>query len=245
MVHHARRPVTEYLEIDRHLNGPPESANGGIACAEVALRLGGEAEVTLHLPPPLGVRLSVVYVDDGLELRGPEGELVASGHRQPLRLDPLPPVDYATACAAATRFAGRRKHPFPTCFSCGPGRDPSDALCIYPGPVRPDEKEPVAANWIPRAHLADPERPSHAHLRYVGGAIDCAGAWAIMPDEGHVLLGRMHFALRQAPRIGEPCVVMGWSIGQERRKYFSGTAAYGEDGRLLAMSRQTWIRVAD
>ena len=235
--------MTEHVIIAPHLNGPAESANGGVACAEVALLLGGEAEVTLKLPPPLGVPIAVTRINDGVELRNTAGEVVAVGRKLALSLEVPPAIGYELASEAATRFAGHREHAFPTCFSCGPGRDPNEALCIHPGPIVAGEKQPVAANWLVRPHLADPTRPSHAHLRYLGGAIDCAGAWAIMPEHGHVLLGRMHLALKDAPRIGERCVVIGWAIGEEGRKHFSGTVAYGEDGRLLAKSRQTWIRV--
>ena len=32
-------------------------------------------------------------------------------------------------------YAGLVSHPFPTCFSCGVGRDPGDGLRIFPGRV--------------------------------------------------------------------------------------------------------------
>ena len=44
-------------------------------------------------------------------------------------------------------------------------------------------------------------------------------------------------------RPGEACIVMGWPIGREGRKLYSGTVVYAADGRLIARSRATWIRI--
>ena len=52
--------------IERRFRGPPESANGGYACGLVAGLLGGVAEVTLRLPPPLDRELDVVRADGEL-----------------------------------------------------------------------------------------------------------------------------------------------------------------------------------
>jgi len=45
----------------------------------------------------------------------------------------------------------------------------------------------------------------------------------------------------EVPDVGERCVVTGWPLGEEGRKLYAGTALYGEDGRLLACARATWI----
>jgi hypothetical protein len=36
-------------------------------------------------------------------------------------------------------------------------------------------------------------------------------------------------------------VVTAWSLGEEGRKLYAGTALHGEDGRLLGAARATWI----
>ena len=41
------------MTIDRRYRGPLHSANGGYAAGLLGSRLGGAAEVTLRLPPPL------------------------------------------------------------------------------------------------------------------------------------------------------------------------------------------------
>ena len=50
-------------------NGPEESGNGGYTCGLVAALLGGVAEVTLRLPPPLDREFAVVRDDGRLEIR--------------------------------------------------------------------------------------------------------------------------------------------------------------------------------
>jgi hypothetical protein len=43
------------------------------------------------------------------------------------------------------------------------------------------------------------------------------------------------------PQVGERCAVVGWKIGTEGRKLYSGTALYAESGRLCAIGHSTWI----
>ena len=43
------------------------------------------------------------------------------------------------------------------------------------------------------------------------------------------------------PREGERCVVGGWPLERDGRKRHAATALYGEDGAVLALTRQLWI----
>jgi hypothetical protein len=43
------------------------------------------------------------------------------------------------------------------------------------------------------------------------------------------------------PKVGERCAVVGWRIGAEGRKLYSGTALYTEQGQLCALAHCTWI----
>ena len=51
--------------------------------------------------------------------------------------------------------------------------------------------------------------------------------------------------IERLPEEGERCVVAGWPIERDGRKLHAGTALYGEDGEVLALSRQLWIEPAD
>ena len=48
----------------------------------------------------------------------------------------------------------------------------------------------------------------------------------------------------ELPDVGEPCVVVGWPLGEEGRKLYAGTALYGESGPPLARALATWIAPA-
>ena len=70
--------------IERRFNGPPDSGNGGIACGLLASTVDFPVpEVTLRLPPPLGVdgrhyrsKRSVELVENYLRLALKRQELV-------------------------------------------------------------------------------------------------------------------------------------------------------------------------
>lgn len=56
-----------------------------------------------------------------------------------------------------------------------------------------------------------------------------------------MLLGTITASVDALPHPGEPHVVVGWEIGREGRKRWTGGALYDAAGRLLARSRLTWI----
>ena len=58
-----------------------------------------------------------------------------------------------------------------------------------------------------------------------------------------MVLGTMTAAVHDLPRVGKPHVVMAWPRGHDGRKYYSGTALYAADGRLLARADAVWISV--
>lgn len=217
------------MRIPARYNGPPESANGGYACGLLAGELGGEAEVTLRVPPPLERELRVVRSDGRAELR--DGEtLVAEAERTAVSVDVPAAVSVEEAAEASTGYAGFREHAYETCFSCGPARE--DGLGIYAGPVEGREGL-VAAPWTPRAGVT-PE--------VVWAALDCPGGWAVddFQREG-VLLGRMAARIDRLPEPGRPHVVLGWRVGEEGRKRYAGSALLTAAGEVLARARSTWI----
>jgi hypothetical protein len=237
-------PVSPQPEIviGSRFNGPPGSANGGYACGLVARLLGGgPAEVRLRRPPPLDRPLRW----DGSALRDGE-DVVAEGAPLPAAdagpPDELPPpVDLDDARAAAAGYPGLVRHPYPTCFGCGPERAPGDGLRISPGPV--PGRSVVAAAWTPHPSVAvDGEVP----LEVAWAALDCTGGWAGLGDvEGRYVLGTMRGAVTARPTVGLPHVVTGWQRGAERRKLSCGSLLRTAAGDLLGWSQQTWIRIAD
>lgn len=219
----------EELVIDPRFNGPAGSGNGGYTCGLVAGLLGGIAEVTLRSPPPLGRPLRAESLDGRVRVRD-GGLLVAEASPTEVELELPPPPAFDEAEQASARYPGFHEHAFPTCFVCGPEREPGDGLRIFAGPLRDGR---VASPWI----VSDEVEPA-----FVWAALDCPGAIAVgFPDRGETLLGRFAARIDELPEAGERCVVVGWPLGEEGRKLYAGTALYGEDGRPLARARATWI----
>jgi len=226
--------------IDQQFCGPPASANGGYACALAAAPIDGPAEVTLRVPPPLGRPLVVERIDDVVSLL--DGDvLVAQARPTVVELDVPEPVSFADAQHAGAAYPWRVGHPYPTCFVCGPDREPGDGLCIFPGPVA--GRELYAAPWTPEAWLADDA--GHVRDAFVWGALDCPGGIVtdLFGDVGLILLGRLAADLREPVLAGEPHVVLAWPIGRDGRKLHTGTAVFTAAGALCAVGRATWIEV--
>ncbi len=233
--------MSEQVTIDRRFRGPPESGNGGYVCGLVAGLIGGTPEVTLRRPPPLDRPLQVVRLDGGgIALR--DGEtVIAEGASTSLEIAAPEPVSFSEAEAASRSYLGFDMHTFPTCFACGPKRAEGDGLRIFPGWV--DGRDVVAAPWTPDASLAGDDGTVRPEI--VWAALDCGGGWAVMteaPDQP-IVLGRLAARLVAPIQPGERCVLTGWSLGEDGRKLYSGTALFSDDGELRGVAQATWIRL--
>lgn len=218
--------------IDSRFNGPPGSGNGGYCAGRFASTLSGPGpvEVTLRRPPPLDVPLTIVPgPTGGIEVRGPDGDLVA----QVAVVEPfsatVPGVPLDEAAQAATGYAGFTDHPFPTCYVCGPGRD--DGLRIFPGPL-PDGR--TAAPFVV---------PADVSPATVWAALDCPGGWSIIAPGRPYVLGRMAAVVSELPAAGDECVVVGATQRIEGRKALVHSTLYGPTGVRLAYARATWIAI--
>jgi hypothetical protein len=231
------RPLT----VPRRFCGPPEVANGGYVAGVLAERLGSSAEVTLRAPIPLETQLEVHMDDRGrLELRA--GDTVyAEAASTEVHLDVHPPVAFADALevsnAGFSRFAG---YQFPGCFVCGTARAFGDGLRIEPGRV--PGRTTVAAPWVPDDSLT--REGELVKPRFIWAALDCAGAYALHGAEAHdgpMVLGRIRAKVMHTVAAGEKCVVTGWPIGGDGRKFFAGTALFSEQGWIAALAESTWF----
>src|SRR3954469_13149774 len=124
------------LRLDPRFNGPPGTANGGYACGAVGEPVDGPAEVSLRMPPPLGVPLDVSFHADGDVVVRHEGALVAEA--RPIDgVAANPPVrpSLADAREASRRHPGHgRRGLLSDCYVCGSERH--DGLGIHFGPLR-------------------------------------------------------------------------------------------------------------
>ena len=228
--------------------GPPESGNGGWVSGHAAALLepGPDESVTVRLrtPPPLDRDLQAVHGENGgrrsLEVADGEHPVAQATVGAALAPTGIPaPVSFAAATTAGEGYEGLAAHPFPTCFSCGTGRERGDGLRLQPGRVAGGDGV-YAAAWLPAADVT---------LETVWAALDCPGGWASGIAGRPMVLGTMTAQVASLPAVGEEHVVMAWPRGGEgrkadTRKFVSGTALFSSaDGRLLARAEATWIAI--
>jgi hypothetical protein len=182
--------------------------------------------------------MDVRPVDGRIELLHGDIRVATARRTKPAKDVPSPP-SYREAEAAALAYRGFRWHPFPTCFVCGPGRDPGDGLRIFAGPV--SGAKFVAAPWIPHASLGTRGVVS---TEFVWAALDCPGAFSFESSEGTaLLLGEIAATLIAPVRVGNRHIALGWEIDRKDRRHYTGTAIFTESGECLALARSTWFEV--
>lgn len=224
------------LVVPTEFHGPVRSGNGGWTAGALAERLapdvpGPAVTVALRLPPPLDTPLEITATERGLAAVQ-DGATVAEARLADRDLTPVPPVSLAAAADAETRYRGHQNHPFPTCFTCGPGREPGTGLRIFAGQVA-DEPDLVAATWT----------PYDVSVPITWAALDCPGGWASDIDERPMVLGTITVRLDHLPVTGEHYVVVGEVRGHEGRKTLTAASLYDYDGGLRATAEHVWIQV--
>ena len=230
--------ASRFVTIEARFRGPPESGNGGYVCGVLAAAAGQLVAVRLRRPPPLGVPLALDEADGVLRLVQGE-DVVAEARPAAVEVEvPLPP-DHAEAVVASLGYIGFARHPFTSCFVCGPKRLAGDGLRIFAGPL--GGRPMVAAPWIPDGTLAGEDglvRPE-----FLWAALDCPGYFATPMAGRPAVLGELAVRLERPLRPGEPCVVTGWERSSEGRKHFAATAVFGPDGDLAGRATATWIEL--
>ncbi len=254
------------LLIPSRFRGPAKSGNGGYTAGSLAERLcdGGTGtedaegpltvEVTLRTPPPLEVAMHVRCLpagdpdnpgDEELTVLEDGRTLVAQARRETRALTAVEEVAPDAAEAAMRRYPGLRRHPFATCFACGPDRAEGDGLRIFPGPAGEDT---VASLWRPHESLAVSSDLLDGGLQRVGvgttwAALDCVGGWSEDLEGRPMVLGRMTARVDALPVVGEQHVVVGRRLGAEGRKTFTASTLYDSDGRVVACAEHVWVAV--
>ncbi len=234
------------LTIEHGFNGPRLSGNGGYVggrLAEKFVAAFGPAEaveITFRAPTPIERPLAVHKRHDALRLM--DGDVLVCEARAGTvaHLKPPPaPADWADVMHRGEVGGSPADSDFFTCIVCGLGRDVGDGLRVL-GTAGPRKGYSLSC-YLPHARHAD-----EAGLilpEFVWGTLDCPGAYAAQDpqDMRPALTGRMTAKVIAPPRVGERCAVVGWKLGEEGRKLYSGTALYTESGRLCALATCTWI----
>ncbi len=230
----------EILEISKRFCGPPNSGNGGYVCGLIDNHTDFVSEVTLRKPPPLEVVLQL-YSKDGESNLMNEEALIAVAKPGLVDIEVPGSVDLDMAKASSENFIGfHNKHPFPSCFVCGPQRVAGDGLNVFAGKV--EDRSIYASPWIPDKSLANSE--GKIKNEFLWSAMDCPGAFAIMGEHPRMLiLGRMTAEIEGEVKVGEHCVVTSWKLESDGKKHFCGTAIYNSKNQLCGKSKATWIDI--
>ena len=223
--------------IDPRFNGPPDSGNGGYVCGSIANAIDGPAVCTLRKPPPLERELILETPEEGKAVLRDGETVIGEAVAEPLSLELPEPPSFDEAVEASRRYVGFESHLFPTCFVCGPGRPLDDGMQLYPGAI--PERSIVATPWTPDASL--PHDHNRIRDEILWAALDCTSYFPHYPAPA--VLGRLHAQLFREVRVGERYVVVGWKIGAEGRKLWSGSAVFDEDGTPCAAAKATWIEL--
>jgi len=229
--------------IPARFNGPAATGNGGYSAGlfashvrpAVSSDVDGVLEITLRRPPPLDTEMTVrpgdpaglvagLFVQDVLIAEARPGEVTGD--------DVVPAVPLSEARRVAAEYPGFREHPFPTCFVCGPEREPGDGLRVFPGRL-PDGG--VAAPFF---------APPDVSPAVIWAALDCPSGWAVPLEARPYVLGRMAARVDTGPDPGEECVVVASMVGEEGRKAYSRSTLYSPRGDVLAVARATWVALA-
>jgi hypothetical protein len=234
-------PSTEVV-IPARFNGPPNSANGGYACGVVAAAAEGQVAVSLRVPPPLDAPMEFRRGEDGV-LHLVHGTTVVAEAMADEPVAPTVPrqVTHDEAVEASRGYVGFERHPFPTCWVCGPERD--DGLRVFTGPVDGAPDGLVASSWTPARELDAGDGSVDA--RHVWAALDCPTYFGAVNGREAAVLARLTATIHHPVEVGRPCVVVGWGAEEGMgRKRFGAAAVVGVDGRVLASSRALWITLS-
>lgn len=228
------------ITVDRRFNGPLTSANGGYACGRVARLVDGPAEITLRRPVPLETPLDAERHADGSVTLHHGAELLAEGGPAlPLDLEPPRRPSVAEAREAIRHRWDGRPELLARCFVCAPDR--TDGLGVHFGPL-PGDPSLTAALLIADATVPNEDGVVAPEIAWA--ALDCPSyappLWAHTEPS---LLARMTAELIEPIALGQPVVVVGWSLGEDGRKHSSASALLAADGRILARARALWIRL--
>jgi hypothetical protein len=255
------RMMTDSICVAGKFRGPPHSGNGGYVAGVIADALmrsqqvnnalaDGPIEVTLRAPTPLDRALPVIYSSDVGTLRVVDDDtLIAEAKVVSLELAVPIPVSWQEAMQAREYsyslpmgehpfFEGIRRGAHPVCFCCGAEPPVTESLHVYSAAVKNNEQ--VAAAWIPHACFAD--ETGYIRPEFLWTALDCPGqmAWRAR-DVRTGMLGRLTAHIDKRVRASERCVVIGWTIANEGKKYLAGTALVNEANELCAYAKTVWI----
>ena len=259
---HQDAPAANY---PMRFNGPPGSANGGIAvgsltCPALAAANGGLSvtRITARLRRavvcalPLTVDTTFAEAATSVAIRSQEGSLIegvvtlGGASTSPAADAPLIAELAQVARAGDPRrppfFEETGDHPIPACFSCGP--EHPDGLHIYPRVV---EDGLTCAPWHASAEFDDGDGAISPMI--VASALDCSSGICmpiamqrdLLDEDRFFLLGSLEVHYLRRPPVDRDYRVVAKAGAREGRKFFGMSALFDGDGVAYAMAEATWL----
>lgn len=231
------------VRIDPIYNGPPDSAHGGVAAGRMAELVDPRrARVRLQAPIPIDTPMTGTESDDGAVEVTADGQRIAAVRAldAPLGVEYFPLLDPKVVEQAEADFRehwGGGRHPFPTCFGCGPGRDDGRGMELRSGAA--PGRDLHAAWWNPGADGPVPHW-------LVWAALDCPSGFPafvdLAPDRARVT-GEFAVEIRH-PVAGDGVYqILSHVTGASGRKTTTAAAIVDEDGTNLAVATAIWIEI--
>jgi hypothetical protein len=185
---------------------------------------------------PLGNELTVVHGDTVQLL---------DGHVLIMEATPWTPDAVTTEAVSIEDAAAARSRFVPfldddismTCFSCGIHSTSMQVHGAHLGDGR------YATDWT----VPDWATSSLASSAALWAALDCTAAFYVCGSDGERMAFTVQYAVdqRRAVSRGERVAIVGWNGDYEPvwdgRKRGAASAAFGEDGDVIALARSFWV----
>ncbi|TGK18526.1 hypothetical protein [Leptospira stimsonii] len=240
----------ESIEINEKYCGPPKSGNGGYIAGIAAKPIQKDAAVIkIKSPGPLNETLyySLNSSTNGIKLLSKDADVViAEAQEDPEFFMNVPELNSSILEDIQNpeeEYLGFQRHPFPTCFVCGPQRKQEDGMRIFPAKI-PDQVGFTHLHgdfWNPWKDLGDADGKIRNEI--VWAALDCPGGFAVSyVDPTMIVLVKLRGRILESLFTEVPYAILSWEIGRNRRQRTPGTAIYRiSDRKCVAYSEALWM----
>lgn len=242
--------ILEHVTIAQQFCGPPDSGNGGYSGGLLGRYFDEPFTIRLSAPVPLDTSLNIAEDDESAKtiyLRQDEQVIASASIANSIESEVPPCPNLAETEAAEKHYKGFIKHPFPTCFVCGPDRQLDDAMCLYTGPLQQTHESStpiVASRWTVDPSYCD--ESGTLKKEFLCAALDCPSSFGILEHPENLrlvpmVLGTLTVEVSGTLSAGEQAIVIGWPIGSSGRKATGGTAIFNAAGECIAKAKALWI----
>ncbi len=200
------------------------------------------ARVRLHAPVPIDLPMTAAATGDRAIEMTTDGVRIAAARAldAPLDVEQFPRLDPHVVERAEADFVdqwGGGRHPFPTCFGCGPGRADHHGMELRSGAAPGHDLH--VARWEPALDGAVPSW-------LVWAALDCPSgfpAFVGMAADRARVTGEFAVDIRHPVPGDGAYQIVSHVTGSSGRKTTTAAAIVDEHGTNLAVATAIWIEI--